>query len=102
MGTNWLDKHFLPSSDQAIKDADRALHDFALRVHLHHWHPISTAPFNQDLELHIAEGGAILTLEFPCRRTNVGDWINADLGTRVEIHPVEWRVWQHGPQPYHS
>jgi hypothetical protein len=104
MSKDWLEifkKHLPPSVHHAIQDA---VHDFARHVHLAHWHPISTAPCNQDVELLIAEAGAILTLEFPCLKTNAGDWINVDLGTRIEIQPVEWRVWQHNnsPQPHHS
>ncbi len=68
----------------------------ALHRHLHHWRPISTAPCNRDVELRVSEGTAIATLEFPCRQTNAGDWINGDLRTPIKIQPVEWRVWQHG------
>jgi len=87
-----------------IEDANHAIRDFALHIHLHHWHPISTVPCNQDVELRIAEEGMISTLEFPCQLTNAGDWINVDLSTRIEIEPVEWRVWQHNKssQPHHS
>jgi hypothetical protein len=67
----------------------------------HPWHPISTAPCNRGVELRVREGTAISTLEFPCRQTNAGDWINCDFGTPINIQPVEWRAWQHGhaPQP---
>jgi hypothetical protein len=65
------------------------------------WHPISTAPCNRGVELRVREGTAISTLEFPCRQTNAGGWINCDFGTPINIQPVEWRAWQHGhaPQP---
>ena len=74
---------------------------FALHFRLHPWHPISTAPCNRGVELRVREGTAISTLEFPCRQTNTGDWINCDFGTPIRIQPVEWRAWQHGhlPQP---
>jgi hypothetical protein len=67
----------------------------------HPWHPISTAPCNRGLELRVREGTAISTLEFPCRQTNAGDWINCDFGTPINIQPIEWRAWQGGhlPQP---
>ena len=41
---------------------------------------------------------------FPCRQTNAGEWINVDLGSRAQMQPVEWRVWQHSqsPHPYRS
>jgi hypothetical protein len=100
MSKDWLEsleKH-LPT------DVDHAIRDLAQRVHYSHWHPISTAPCNQELELRITEGDAILTLEFPCLRTNAGDWIDVDLGTRIVIAPVEWRVWHHrkSPESHHS
>jgi hypothetical protein len=107
MSKDWvenLEKHLPPSVGHAIEDADHAIHDFAQHVHLAYWHPISTAPCNQDVELRIAEAGEILTLEFPCLQTNAGEWIDVDLGTRIEIQPVEWRIWQRSksPQPHHS
>jgi hypothetical protein len=107
MSKDWLEtleKHLSPSAGHAIEDADHAIHDLALHAHWSHWHPISTAPCNRDLELRISEQGKILTFEFPCLQTNAGDWINVDLGTRIELQPVEWRVWQHSnsPQPHHS
>ena len=87
-----------------ISDAEQAIDNLTLHVHLSRWHPISTAPFNQDLELRVVEAEKIVTLEFPCRQTNTGEWINTDLGLPVKIQPVEWRVWQHrqSPHPHHS
>jgi hypothetical protein len=73
---------------------------FALYFRSHPWHPISTAPCNRVVELRIRQGRAISTLEFPCRQTNAGDWINCDFGTPINIQPVEWRAWHgHSPQP---
>jgi len=74
---------------------------FALHFRSHPWHPISTAPCNRGVELRVREERAISTLEFPCQQTNAGDWINCDLGTPINIQPLEWRAWQHGhsPQP---
>jgi hypothetical protein len=75
----------------------------AFHFRLQHWHPISTAPCNRDVELRVAEGTAISTLEFPCKQTNAGDWINSDFGTPIRIRPVEWRAWRYAhslqPQP---
>jgi hypothetical protein len=78
-----------------------ALHFRSHPFRSHPWHPISTAPCNRGVELRVREGTAISTLEFPCRQTNAGDWINCDFGTPINIQPVEWRAWQHGhaPQP---
>jgi heme A synthase len=73
---------------------------FALHFRSHPWHPISTAPCNRGVELRVREGTAVSTLEFPCQRTNAGDWINCDFGTPIRIQPVEWRAWYgHSPQP---
>jgi hypothetical protein len=99
MSKRWtenLEENISMSVDQAIKDADRAIHDFILHRHWSHWHPISTAPYNLDLELRVVAGGVTSTLEFPCRHTNAGEWINSDLGTPIQIQPAEWRVWQRG------
>jgi hypothetical protein len=73
--------------------ADRKIHDFVLRQHLSHWHPISTAPANHDLQLTVLDKAREAVLPFPCRRTNSGEWINADLGTSMHIQPVKWRPW---------
>lgn len=106
MSKDWLEilKKYLPTRlGRAIGDAEHAVDKLALHIHLSHWHPITTAPFNQDLELRVVEADKILTLEFPCRKTNAGEWINTDLGSPVTIQPVEWRVWQHkqSPHPHH-
>lgn len=107
MSKDWLERlegHLPSAVEHAVKDADKAIHDLALHVHLSHWHPISTAPYNQELELRISESGEPGTLGFPCLRTNEEAWINVDLGTEIKIEPVAWRVWQHGisPEPHHS
>jgi hypothetical protein len=74
------------------------------RQHSSHWRPASTAPHNQDLELRVSEDGATVTLPFPCRHTNGGEWVNVDLGVRLQIQPVEWRVWRRSksPRPYQT
>jgi hypothetical protein len=82
-----------------IDAADRKIHDYLLRLHLSHWHPISTAPMNHDLQLTILDTTAAAILPFPCRRTNSGEWINADLGTAIHIQPVKWRPWQKPQTP---
>jgi len=59
------------------------------------WHPISTAPFNRDLEIRVTGERGPQRIPFPCRRDDEG-WINVDLGTRVELDAVDWRVWPDG------
>jgi hypothetical protein len=56
----------LPKPGEVIKTAARSIRKCLLRRHL--WHPISTAP--------------------------AGVWINADLGTSLQIEPIAWRLWQ--------
>jgi len=99
-----LTKYLPARVSRTVETADKALRDFALHKKLSHWRPISTAPYNQQLELRFALGGKISTLEFPCLHTNADEWINVDLGSKFEIDPVEWRFWQHesSPEPHHS
>ena len=107
MSKDWLERlaNHLPSSIQhAVKDADRAADDLSRHIKPSHWHPISTAPYNQEFELRIKENGEIASLEFPCLHTNEEAWINVDLGTEIKIQPVEWRVWrgEKSPEPHRS
>jgi hypothetical protein len=107
MTKDWLknlEKHLPQRVGRAIEDADHVIDDFSLHAHWSHWHPVSTAPCNRELELRISDEGKISTLEFPCLLTNSGSWIDVDLGTRIVIQPLEWRIRQHNrsPQPHHS
>jgi hypothetical protein len=107
MGNDGIDRfeeELLRDLAQTIKEADRAVHSALLHRHWSHLHPISTAPFNQDLEVRVIDNGEAIRLSFPCRHTNDGRWINVDLGTHIEIEPVGWRVWQNSksPEPHHS
>lgn len=106
MSKTWFESlvsHLPTSVENAVKDADKAIHDIREHAHFSQWHPISTAPCNQELELRIPEDGTLVTLEFPCLKTNVGAWINVDLGAEIKLDPVEWRRWQRekSPEPHH-
>jgi hypothetical protein len=79
---------------------DRAVHAALEHHHLARWHPASTAPYNQDLELRVSEDGTITVMPFPCRHTNEDEWINVDLGVPLQIQPVEWRAWQQSKSPH--
>jgi hypothetical protein len=79
---------------EVIEADDRTIKDYLLRQHLSAWHPISTAPNNHDLELKVLDGSSSVVLPFPCRRTNAGVWINADLDAGIDIEPTKWRPWQ--------
>ncbi len=70
-------------------------------LHFGHWHPITTAPYNQAIELRVLDHGKVVALPFPCSRDNTDHWINSDLGTPIEIKPIEWRIW-HRAAPQHS
>ncbi len=70
---------------EMIEAANRTIKDYLLRQHLSLWHPISTAPNNHDLELKVLDGGSLVVLPFPCRRSNTGEWINADLEADIDI-----------------
>ena len=91
-----------PHLAEMIESWDRKFKDYLLRQHLSLWHPISTAPDNHDLEVKVPDGGSSVVLPFPCRRTNAGKWINADLEAAIDIRPTKWRPWQkakaHKPQ----
>ncbi len=57
------------------------------------WQPIDTAPFEQDLELAVIEGGETYSLVFPCRR-NGDRWFNSLNGEAVLVRPTHWRYWR--------
>jgi hypothetical protein len=56
------------------------------------WKPISSAPFECDVELSVWEGGQQHALIFPCRQF-LGGWMDAKTKRRVEVHPTHWRFW---------
>jgi hypothetical protein len=56
------------------------------------WHPISNAPFDEDLKLSVIERSEVHALVFPCRRTPRG-WINAMTKATVLVTPTHWRPW---------
>jgi hypothetical protein len=58
------------------------------------WEPISTAPFDRDLELAVFDKtGTAQALVFPCRRILSG-WIDSATKKRIEVNPTHWREWQ--------
>ena len=89
-----LEKYLTASAERMADKAFHVSQDIAQRERWLNWHPISTAPYNQELELRIADGAEVVTLDFPCLKTNLDAWINVDLGTEIEMQPVEWRLWQ--------
>ena len=56
------------------------------------WLPISTAPYERDLELAVMDKDEPHALVFPCRRVP-GGWINAELRKWIDVRPTHWREW---------
>jgi len=56
------------------------------------WQPISTAPFDRDLELAVLDRDGPHSLVFACRRILSG-WINAESKQRIDVRPTHWRDW---------
>jgi hypothetical protein len=57
------------------------------------WQPISTAPFDRDLELAVLDRDGPHALVFACRRILSG-WINAETKQRIDVRPTHWREWE--------
>jgi hypothetical protein len=95
-------EHFQLS--RAFEATSKVIQDFVLSLRLAKWRLISTAPYNQELELRVVDGGRTTVLEFPCLRTNADAWINVDLGAEVKLEAVEWRIWRRekASQPHHA
>ena len=62
------------------------------RAAIAEWLPVSSAPFDRDLEVAVIDGDGPHTLVFPCRRI-LGSWINAETKERLHVHPTHWREW---------
>lgn len=59
------------------------------------WQTISSAPFEQDLELAVVDNEGAHPLVFACRRI-AGGWMNAATKERLDVHPTHWREWTAG------
>jgi hypothetical protein len=57
------------------------------------WQPVSTAPFDRDLEVAVVSQGIAHALLFPCRRV-LGGWIAAETKKKIEVYPTHWREWR--------
>jgi len=58
------------------------------------WQPISTAPFDRDLELAVIDSEGPHALVFPCRRAGLDVWIDATTNRRLDVRPTHWRGWE--------
>ena len=57
------------------------------------WQPVSTAPFDRDVELAVVDKDEPHALVFPCRRIP-GGWLNAELKKWYSTcAPTHWRQW---------
>jgi len=59
------------------------------------WQPISSAPFDHDLQLSVIENDEVFSLIFPCRRTPIG-WVDAKTKKPILAEPTHWRIWLGG------
>jgi hypothetical protein len=61
------------------------------------WQPISSAPFNRDLELAVINDDGVRALVYPSRRI-LGGWIKSESKARINVQPTHWRdpkrTWQ--------
>jgi len=73
-------------------DSDQGARGAALQFYFMEWEPISSAPFDRDLELAVIDRDGPHALVFPCRR-NFGGWINTKTGQRIDVNPTHWRSW---------
>ncbi|MEX6506091.1 hypothetical protein [Jiella sp. M17.18] len=62
------------------------------------WQPISSAPFDRDLELAVLDHEGPHALVFPCRRTLHG-WLRSEGGSSVDVRPTHWREWREADKP---
>jgi hypothetical protein len=56
--------------------------------------PITSAPFDRDLELAVIDYEGEHALVFPCRRI-LGGWMDAVTKHRIDVNPSHWREWDH-------
>ena len=56
------------------------------------WQPISTAPFDRNIELAVLHEDEHHALVFPRRRIP-GGWIHAELKKWIDVRPTHWREW---------
>jgi hypothetical protein len=57
------------------------------------WQPISTAPYDRNLELAVIDRTGEHALVFPCRRTGKDTWIDVLTLRLIDVHPTHWREW---------
>jgi hypothetical protein len=68
--------------------AGPALRGYQTRV----WQPITSAPYDRDLELAVLDRDGPHALVFACRRILSG-WVSAETKQRIDVRPTHWREW---------
>jgi hypothetical protein len=61
------------------------------------WQPISSAPFDRDLELAVIDADGEHVLAFPAKRV-AGGWTDATNKRRIDVWPTHWREWASQPR----
>jgi hypothetical protein len=90
----WFAPEFCAAADEpGLRNLIRIKAGLVPIVHQGHvWKPVSTAPFDRDLELAVIDQDGPHTLVFPCRRVLNG-WIKAESKEGLTVHPTHWRPW---------
>lgn len=58
------------------------------------WHFIFEAiPKGEQVTLAVLDRDGFHALEFPCRRSDGGRWVDAKTGFAVDVRPTHWREW---------
>jgi hypothetical protein len=59
------------------------------------WHKIfDTVPKDRDVLLAVLEEDGFHALEFPCRRSDDGRWVDTHTGRSIDVRPTHWREWR--------
>jgi hypothetical protein len=56
------------------------------------WNPITSAPFERDIELAVLDQNGEHSVTFACRRSAEG-WLSARSNRPIDIRPTHWRQW---------
>jgi hypothetical protein len=56
------------------------------------WRPVTSAPFDRDLELAVLDWEGTHMLVFPCRRI-VSGWLDTETKEQIDVEPTHWRPW---------
>ncbi len=58
------------------------------------WHFIfNKMPKDRDLLLAVLDNDAFHALEFPCRYSDDGHWVDVRTGRAIDVRPTHWREW---------